>query len=225
MPARTPLAVGPVLLAISAALAVGGCSATEQSAAPRPEPSLTFTADSPVVIPGRPGEEPTVIAPGSTGTIENPSNYNDDDVTFMRDMALHHAQALEMASLAPERAQDDRVKTLADRIRAAQGPEIDLMQAWLEEQGLPKVDLDAEHHAMPGMATDEQLFALSQSTGRDFDRLFLQLMTTHHEGALQMADAAVTTARNVVVLDLVQDVGVKQSVEISRMAEVAADLA
>jgi uncharacterized protein (DUF305 family) len=218
--ARLPAAT----LALLAVLGLAACSGDDQATAPRPEPSLTYTAESPVVIPGLPGEEPTVVQPGQTGTIENPNVYSDADVTFVRDMALHHAQALEMAALAPDRAEDKRVRALADRISAAQGPEIDLMQAWLQQKGLPAVDLEADHHAMPGMATEEQLFALGQARGREFDRLFLQLMTAHHEGALQMVEAA-TEARNIIVLDLLQDVSIKQSVEIERMAQVAADLA
>jgi uncharacterized protein (DUF305 family) len=212
-------------LSLLVALGLSACSGEEQASGPRPEPSLSFTADSPVEVPGAPGEPHAVIPPGGTGTIENPNAHVDADVAFVRDMAAHHAQALEMASLAPERAQDERVKALADRIAAGQQPEIAVMQAWLRDKGLPEVDLTAGHrHGMPGMASEQDLFSLRESTGRDFDRRFLQLMTAHHEGALAMAEAA-SEARNIVVLELLQDISITQSVEIARMAEVAADLA
>ncbi len=209
------------------ALVLTGCSGSEQ-AAPRPEPSVTFSTDDvPVLVPGAPGEEPQVVPPGSTGTRLNSMVYGEADVTFVRSMVVHHAQALEMADLAPTRAGDQRVKRLAERIAAAQRPEIAVMQAWLSEQGLPPADEDPGHGAhagMSGMISPEEMVRLRAQRGAAFDRLFLSLMTRHHEGALDMAATADLEAQHPVVRDLATDVAATQSVEIRRMQEVLADL-
>lgn len=212
------------LAALSLLAACGG----EPDAAPRPEPSVTFTADSSrVLVPGAPGEPAEVIEKGSTGTRHNSFVYGEADVVFVRDMVVHHVQALEMAALAPERAGDDGVRRLAERIAAAQRPEIDAMQGWLVEQGLPEADEDAGHGAhagMPGMASPEDLVRLRASSGRDFDVLFLSLMTRHHEGALDMADEANLGAQHPFVMDLATDVTITQGVEIERMQELSKGL-
>lgn len=208
-----------------AALALTGCTSgpdAETAAAARPAPSTTFTAAEgvPVLVPGRPGEAPSVLAPGESGVRQNPLAFDEAEVTFVTDMVPHHAQALEMASLAPERASDRRVRALAERIVADQGPEIATMQTWLEQNGLPAADEDGGHggHAMPGMATEADVARLVAARGPAFDRLFLQLMVKHHEGALAMVAEAGTVA-NVVVADMVADTGAKQAAEIGRMTQ------
>ena len=216
---------GPLLvLALTGALT--GCSADAEPVA-RPAPTVTYQAgEVPVLVPGAPGEQATLIAPGGTGTRANADAYTDDDVDFMTDMVGHHAQALAMAELAPTRAGDPRVKSLADRIAAGQGPEIEVMQAWLKQHGLPPADPEAGHgghDAMPGLASAEQMTRLVAAKGSVFDRLFLTMMSQHHQGALQMA-AQADDAQHPVVSAMVTDVVVTQSVEIKRMQQVLADL-
>ena len=212
------------VLVAAVALAVSGCSDDVAEVA-QPSASTRYTAgDVPVVVPGSPGEPTVTVAPGDTGLIENAGRWNEADVAFVEKMVPHHTQALQIAALAPDRASDSRVLALAERIQAAQGPEIDAMQGWLAQQGLPPADPDDHRHAgMEGMVNDGQLFALGAAEGEEFDRLFLQTMTQHHEGAIAMATGTVD-AVNPVVLDLLQDVVVGQSVEISRMAEVLENL-
>ena len=211
-------------LAAIALLAGTACSASTPQAVAKPEPSVSFTADVPVLVPGSPGEEPEVVAPGEQGALPNADLYSDADVEFVTAMVPHHAQALEMAELAPDRAQDQRVKTMADRIAAGQGPEIAVMQAWLASHGLPKADPDADHgHDMEGMVTGEQMTELLASDGEQFDRLFLRRMIAHHEGALEMA-SRLGQGTHPLVMDMAKDVAATQSVEIKRMQEVLFDL-
>ena len=215
------------LLALGLAASLAACGGGEPEVA-RPAATTSFTAgDVPVLVPGAPGEQGTELAPGQSGTMANPLAYQDADVEFVRSMVPHHAQALEMARLAPERAQDERVRRFADRIAAGQGPEIDVMQAWLRQQGLPSADTDAGGHAhggdMPGMATPEEMARLMASEGAAFDRLFLQLMTKHHQGAVTMA-AGAFGATHPVVTELIGDVASTQNAEIGRMRELLAQL-
>jgi uncharacterized protein (DUF305 family) len=223
VPRSAPAALSAALLT----LVLAGCSGSEETAA-RPDATTTFTAgDVPVLVPGSPGEEPEVVQPGQSREVPNVDYYGDADVRFVSDMVLHHAQALEMAELAPDRAGDERVQRLAERIAAGQGPEIDAMQSWLSSRGLPPVDTAAGHRAhqgMAGMASPEEMTRLVAASGTAFDRLFLELMTRHHEGALQMAEDTGPAAEHPLVVDMVSDVVVTQSVEIQRMQELLAEL-
>lgn len=213
----------PVLVLALAAGALGACADTGSGVA-LPQASVTYTAgDVPVLVPGRPGESVEVVQPGESGLVANPGLYNQADLDFVEGMVPHHAQALEMAEIAAERGRDERVRAIADRILAAQGPEIEALQAWREARGLPAVDEDSTHSSMVGMASEEQVLQLVAADGADFDELFLRLMTVHHEGALTMAEAA-TDARNPQVTEMIADTIVSQGTEIRRMQQVLTEL-
>ena len=153
---------------VALALALTGCSSGEPedaTASRGVEPTAeTFTADSKVIIPGRPGEEPRVVEPGETGEALG-AGYSEAEVLFMEQMIPHHAQALEMAELAVERAEVEQFKVFAERIAISQGPEIEVMQTWLTDRGLPVPEVEptsehgphSSHAGMPGMVTPAQM--------------------------------------------------------------------
>ncbi|MFC7644934.1 DUF305 domain-containing protein [Streptosporangium lutulentum] len=144
------------------------------------------------------------------------------DVIFMQNMISHHRQALDMAALAPTRADSDKLKGLASRIKDVQGPEIQFMTSWLQQQGQKVPDHHAAHTDMPGMATPEQIEALKAASGKDFDRLFLQLMIAHHEGALKMAEQALVGGSHQKIEEVANDITATQNAEIRRMLEMSA---
>lgn len=209
------------------ALAATGCSSTDEGgdAAPETSPAAAGSEVS-VVQPGRPGESATPVDPED---VLPEREWNHSDIAFMQMMVPHHAQALEMSRLAATRAEDERVKSLARRIQAAQGPEIIAMGAWLAERDIdvPKASEDADsydhgkhgHTAMAGMLTHEQMDELKASRGRRFDRLFLQGMIAHHQGAVDMAQTTARDGVDVVVAEITADVAVGQSAEIERMRD------
>jgi uncharacterized protein (DUF305 family) len=158
------------------------------------------------------------------------------DAAFMRAMMGHHAQALAMTALVPERSRRDDIRLLAQRIETTQRDEIALMQQWLRARGeaVPSVDPqhpqhaqhgDMQHgpqgqHAMPGMLTPAELARLAQTTGAEFDRLFLQSMIRHHEGALTMVADYFRTpgaGQDAEAFRLASDVDADQRAEIRRM--------
>ena len=108
----------------------------------------------------------------------------------MQGMIGHHAQALEMTALLPSRTAHEEMKLLAKRIEVSQTDEIKMMQRWLEARGLEVPSVHAHHAAgatlMPGMLTPDEMSRLADAKGAAFDRLFLELMIKHHEGALIM---------------------------------------
>lgn len=205
------------LVVVIAALSLAACTAEAA-------PPTASQASAPVILPGRPGEPARTVAPGEAATLLPSSAANAADVTYVQDMVVHHRQALEMASLAPTRGEHVRLKSLASRIAASQGPEIQYMISWLQQQGLRVPEHHARHGAMPGMATPEQLEALRAASGKEFDRLFIKLMTAHHLGALTMSEKVLVSGSHQRIEELANDVSVGQAAEIRRMREMEAEL-
>lgn len=119
--------------------------------------------------------------------------YSEADVRFMQGMIPHHAQALEMTALIADRTGNPSIRRLAQRIDISQTDEIARMRRWLETRG---ETVPGDHHhseLMPGMLTEEDMARLSAASGAEFDRLFLELMIQHHEGALVMVDELFST--------------------------------
>ena len=173
-----------------------------------------------VVQPGAPGQPGRVVSP----TPPAAPKYAEADVKFMQGMIGHHAQALEMTALLPSRTTTDAMKLLAKRIEVSQTDEIRMMQRWLESRGLEAPSVHA-HHApgatlMPGMLTADEMSRLAEAKGVAFDRLFLELMIRHHEGALVMVKTLLAqpgAAQDSDIFAFASDVEADQSIEIERM--------
>lgn len=174
-------------------------------------------AEPPVIMPGRPGE-PARTAPAGQGK-PDPDRYNSMDVWFVRMMVPHHTQALQMAELAAQHASDTGVRALADRVRASQVPEIQVLRGWLAARRLGLDDPGAghDHAAMPGMQSDAAMRRLSDARGADFDRLFVEMMTAHHQGAIEMADDLLRVGVDTTIHQFATSVAVEQGAEIDRM--------
>ncbi|WP_326549898.1 DUF305 domain-containing protein [Micromonospora sp. NBC_01813] len=162
---------------------------------------------------------PTASAPAESVAVHTP---NGTDVAFARDMIPHHRQAMEMADLAVDRAGSAEVRTLADQIRQAQDSEITQMAGWLTEWGQPLPSPGQhtgqdEHHGMPGMMTGAEMAALAGAAGADFDRLFLDMMIRHHEGAVRMAGILRSDGVHPAVRQLAESIAASQQSEITEM--------
>lgn len=192
---------------------IAGCS-SEFSGSSGPSPVGT---DAPVIVPGSPGAPARTASPGERIGRE-PASAVATDVRFAEGMIPHHRQALEMASLVQARTTTRTVRSLARRITATQTPEIRAMTGWLRELGRTPPDTHAHTDAAGyGMATRKELNALRAARGTAFDRLFLRLMTRHHEGALRMADEELAAGVDQRMRLLAKDVYSGQSIEIARM--------
>ena len=156
------------------------------------------------------------------------ARHTEADVRFMQRMIAHHAQALAMASLVRTRSSRQDMRLLARRIDVSQRDEIDAMRRWLGRRGQQVPDTSKEHDRhgaagdilMPGMLTDDELAQLEKTTGAAFDRLFLQLMIRHHEGALTMVAELFATpgaGQEPELFGFASDVDSDQRAEIGRM--------
>ncbi|MEU7803595.1 DUF305 domain-containing protein [Micromonospora arborensis] len=199
-------------------------TARSATAPATPAPAATPTVspvptDLTVIAPGRPGDSPSTRAAHEVRDA-GPAPHNSLDVWFVRMMIPHHAQALAMAELAPDRAANPDVRALADRIRASQGPEMGLMRGWLQTRGLPAEVQGHDHGTMRGMQSPEAMRQLAAVRGADFDRLFVQMMTAHHEGAIELATNLLTVGSDLTLNEFANSVATEQTVEIERMREV-----
>lgn len=167
------------------------------------------------------------------------------DVGFAQDMAVHHAQAVEMASLTMSNTTDPLVRNLAYDILTTQQNQLGQMQGWLSLWGRSPVppgkymawmqdDGNSGHGGMahdmgsmpsggvtkmPGMATPEEISKLRATTGPAGDILFLQLMLRHHQGGLAMMVYAAAHAEVTSVRDLAQTMVDTQQSEAKLMTD------
>jgi uncharacterized protein (DUF305 family) len=153
------------------------------------------------------------------------------DVKFMQGMIHHHAQALDMTELLKTRTTRDDMRKLAQRIELSQADEITMMRRWLETHGQEAPGPDAHHMAgaplMPGMLTADQMDRLAAAKGPAFDRLFLEFMIQHHEGALIMVKDLFATpgaAQDSDIFAFASDVDADQRIEIARMSAMLKEL-
>lgn len=209
----------PHLLLVFAVAAAGACRSAGGSG-----------QSAPIVQPGAAGQPSKTITAAQAADMPQP-RHTEADVRFMQGMIGHHAQALEMTELLATRTQSDDMRKLAKRIEVSQADEIRMMREWLTARGASLPDPHA-HHAhgatlMPGMLRAEEMQRLASATGLDFDRLFLEFMIKHHEGALVMVKGLFSTpgaAQEAEIFAFASDVEADQRMEIQRMAGMLKEL-
>ena len=169
---------------------------------PTPARAQQTNPAAPVVVqPGAPGQPSKQLPTSTKGTLPPLSKA---DVDFMQGMIMHHSQAVEMTALIPSHTQNKDLRMLGAKISSSQSDEIKFMQRWLAARGqstsmpqqdMPGMDMSRQPMAlMPGMLTPEQMEALRNAKGAEFDRLFLTGMIQHHNGALIMVKDLFDTA-------------------------------
>jgi uncharacterized protein (DUF305 family) len=213
--------VAALLVAISATLGVTACTAQE---APK-----RVLADVPVVQLGGPGQDNRALDEDEQLVIPEVAHIP-ADADFVRLMLPHHAQALVMTAYVPERTQNRGIRLLAERMQLSQDDEIALMERWLQERSEPVRDPEGMHDehdaAMAGMLTGAELAQLETASGAEFDRLFLEFMIRHHEGALDMiADLyAAGGAQEPSLGEMARHIESDQNIEIARMQSMLAEM-
>jgi uncharacterized protein (DUF305 family) len=216
---------------------VAGCTAAAPEAT-----EATSTPSSAVLAPGKPGEPARTIAPEDYDGMGDADVVTDADADFMTRMIGHHAQAVEMAQLVPDRSTSEQLAKFAERIRLTQDGEIEYMGRWLEDHGFPvpavappsstapsdgsgpRAPEAHDHDSMPGMLTDAEMAALADAEGTEFDRLFLEGMIKHHGGALEMVEDVSSAGRDETVQEFAANVAADQIAEIDRMSRLIDEL-
>lgn len=146
---------------------------------------------------------------------------------FSRDMAEHHAQAVDMALIIRDRTEDEALRQFTIDIALTQQSQIGMMSGWLQLWGLrptgsePSMAWMGHNHSatglMPGMATTQQLADLRTLPIDEAEVSFLRLMIAHHLGGVDMARALLARSDNEVVTRLAQSIIDGQQAEIDLM--------
>ncbi len=171
-------------------------------------------------------------AEADTASGEEP---NDADIGFLSDMAAHHLQALAMCERVLGRETGGPVQSAATEVLRNQSYEVGTMHAWLRDWGQSTATPDTVmawmgmHEGagmpaamMPGLASDEDMFALATAEGESRGRLWLELMRAHHVGGVAMADAAVDLVATDKVRRLAGTQSAVQTYEIAQYDELLA---
>lgn len=187
-------------LILVATLGLSACAATSET-----------SSDNSMGSGGMMGSD----SPGDAGSLSQ------NDVMFLQMMIPHHEQAVEMSVLAETNSSNPEVLALAARIKAAQGPEIELMTKLLTDAGQAMMmDHSMGDNGMMGM---DDMTALEAATGNEFDVLFLSGMIAHHEGAVDMTNP-VTDSKNAEVKKLAENIITSQTAEIAEMTKLLATI-
>ena len=155
-----------------------------------------------------------------------PAGYNADDVAFATNMIPHHQQAVDLSALVPDRSTNADLIALAQQISAAQQPEINVMKVflvqWTEGTGNP-TSSDSGHAGhgatMHGMVDAATMIKLESLNGAEFDKLWLQSMISHHQGAIEMAKAEIANGEHVDAIGLARRIVDTQQAEIGQMKQ------
>jgi uncharacterized protein (DUF305 family) len=175
----------------------------------------------------------------AAGLLTARPSYPDEtsaDAGFARDMSAHHAQAVEMAMIAYQKATLEEVRSLAGDIAVTQQGQIGVMQTWLDTWGLgpnssqqpmawmPGGPETLKGNLMPGMATREEVNKLRSATGKEVDILFCQYMHRHHLGGIHMVDGVLKASPRPEVRELADAMKRGQSFEVNLLEQILTKL-
>ena len=208
---KTRLAPAASALTLAAALLIGACSSSTDHG------SMNMSTTS-------------MTAGTSAASIPADAEFNAVDVAFAQGMIPHHAQAIVMADMALAQSTNPDVTKLATEIKAAQAPEIEQLTNWLETWGQSVPDSAGESgmdHSMDGMdgmmmsgmMSDADMARLENTTGADFDTMWLEMMIQHHEGAITMARDEVTGGKYGPTKAMAESIITSQQAEIDTMTK------
>lgn len=200
--------------------------------APAPDPVRVYGPDT-----SHAAHAPAAASAATATPVARPAP---PDAEFLRHMVAHHAQAIVMAKMVPARTQRPELRLMAERIAVSQRDEIAQMAAWLHGRGHPVPAVDTtpgaprdhaghamgEHAGMPGMLTAGELARLEAASGAAFERLFLEYMIRHHQGAITMVADLFRGGggQDSQVYAIASEVESDQRMEIARMERVLAAL-
>ena len=170
-------------------------------------------------------DDDSTVSSATSETTSDEDEHNAADVDFATMMIPHHEQAIEMAQLATGRGESEEVLDLAEQIEAAQAPEIEQLNEWLESWGEdgPDHGMDHDSGGSGGMMSDEDMEMLEAASGPEFDRMFLEMMIEHHEGAIEMARTEIAEGAFPDAIAMAEDIVASQQEEVEAMNAILAE--
>lgn len=163
---------------------------------------------------------PTASAPAPTASGSAGVTHSAADVSFVTGMLPHHRQAVEMAELATTKAANPLVKAMAARVVAVQNSEVATLTDWLREWGVPVPSEPADHGGHgDGVMSAQEMADLKTASGPAFDRMFLEMMIRHHDGAITLAGVEQQQGQHPGVKQFATKVIADQSAEMAQLKD------
>ena len=154
------------------------------------------------------------------------NSWNDNDLKFVQQMIPHHEQAVEMSEMVEGKNTSQGLTDLSAKIILAQNSEIDLMQGMLDEWGVkfdPHSAHSSDEHMQSGMMSQSEMLELKDSTGTNFERMWLKMMLIHHQGAIEMAESVSGKGKDLKVQSLAKNIISTQQQEIKQIESLLAN--
>jgi uncharacterized protein (DUF305 family) len=214
-----------VVSTAATALLLAACGSSNHNA----HPGSSSSSSAAVARPSMSGMDMGSGTPGSAApklSISGAAAHNAADVTFVQLMTPHHSQAIDMANKEVIDGSNAQVKALAKKIMAAQSPEINQMNGWMKAWGIAPAGHQGNGSmgSMSGMMSDADMATFQKAKGAQLDRMFLEMMITHHEGAVTMGKTELLSGSNTEAKALAQSIITGQSKEIATMQQLLAGL-
>lgn len=200
-----PIKIAMTLASTALVIALAGCGSSSKTAS---QPMTNMTTSS------------TSNTDRATATAAS-GPHNAADVSFATDMIPHHAQAVQMADMVLSKATNGEVKSMATDIKAAQDPEIVEMTGWLKSWGAPVPDssMGGMMSRGTGMMSAADMASLDKGMGAAFDRMWVQMMVTHHQGAVAMAKTELAGGQSTDAKKLAQSIVTSQTAQIAQLQQ------
>ncbi len=176
-----------------------------------------------------PGGEATAPSTPTTATVE----YNAADLHFAQSLAPHHDQAVEMSKMILAKPGiDAQVRQLATQIMTSRETEISTLNGWLSTWNQPEEPPHtsategggADHHSGNGLMNETQMQQLDEADTSTGQKLYLRGMTTHHEGALDLAQAEIVDGQHPAAVAMATAGATTQRSELAQLKDVLARL-
>ncbi|MGI8537419.1 MAG: DUF305 domain-containing protein [Mycobacteriales bacterium] len=194
----------------------------------RPTRAAVFVLSAALALTMSACGQDSTVSPGANSASETGAGAvsetkNKADVAFIQGMTPHHQGAIMMTELAVDRAENPKVKALAERISAAQDPEIALMKQMAQTWGVELSD-GMSMSAGGGPMTMMDMSALESKSGPAFDKAFLEEMIPHHENALPSSRTEIEQGANPQAKALAENIIKSQTAEIEEMKQLLTEL-
>jgi uncharacterized protein (DUF305 family) len=206
-------------LALGAALGLAGCGGNNDAGGMG---GMDHGSGSPQM-----SQMPSSSTGEASPSSSTAAQFNDADVMFVQGMLPHHQQAVEMSDMLLKKSGVSAGTTaLAQQVKAAQGPEITTMQGWLKAWGKDAAGGmgGMDHDMGGGMATEAEMKEFDQADAKTGEKMFLEMMTAHHQGAIAMAQMEVKNGKNPDTIAMATNIASSQQAEIETMKTLLADL-
>lgn len=169
-----------------------------------------------------------LLMPAATPAIAK-TRANATDRAFVREMTPHHQMAVEMAEMAKMHGEHRRIRVLSTKVVSAQSTEIAQLRRIAKRLGVTPQAMPENGQMSDQMMADFETLGVSMEASgmmmdmskldgaSPFDRVFIDMMIPHHQGAIHTARAERRSGRSPKLRSMARKIIRDQAKEIREM--------